>query len=66
MHDCNCTDIKQIIMCELNRGEGPCINEAPQAEPTPTATHEPPALNSDALTNNLVAALGDATVVTEL
>lgn len=51
MTNCTCTDIKRLIMCELERGDGPCLTSK---EPAP----EPPALNSDALTNTIVAKLG--------
>lgn len=70
MTDCTCTDIKQIIVCELNRGDGPCLTPAsPETATTPTVSEPagtPPALNSDALTNSLTAALRGAETVTEL
>jgi len=58
MTPCKCADVKRVIICELNRGDGPCLTTA---EPTT----EPPALNSDALTSTIAAALG-ATIVTNI
>ncbi len=62
MTDCTCNGIKRIVTCELNRGNGPCIT----AEPATQATPEPPALNSDALAHTIAAALGGATITTNL
>jgi len=59
MSPCECTDTKQVVICALNRGDGPCLTTTEQAQttPAPTATPEPPALNSDALTASLMTAL---------
>jgi hypothetical protein len=58
MTECTCTEVKRMVLCELNRGDGPCLTTS---QPTP----EPPALNSDALTNTIAAALG-ANITTNL
>lgn len=61
MNPCECTDTKQMVICALNRGDGPCITTAaPVGNPTPASndTPEPPALNSDTLTNSIAAKLG--------
>jgi len=60
MADCTCKEIKRVIICELNRGDGPCFTTQ-----EPATTNEPPALNSDALTSTIAAALG-ATIVTNI
>ncbi|MEV5052156.1 hypothetical protein [Arthrobacter sp. LAR12-1-1.1] len=60
MADCTCTETKRIIVCELNRGDGPCLTTQEPATPG-----QPPALNSDALTNTIAAALG-ANVITSI
>lgn len=63
MNNCECTDTKQMVICALNREDGPCLStETPDAPTLAAATDEPPALNSDALTNSLAAALGGATI----
>jgi hypothetical protein len=64
MSTCECTDTKQMVICALNRGDGPCLTTTAQ-EPATTTAPEPPALNSDALTNSLAAALG-ATITTNI
>ncbi|MCX8453363.1 hypothetical protein [Paenarthrobacter ureafaciens] len=66
MTNCNCTDIKQIVQCELTRGDGACPSPAPEPQPPAETPAAPLALNSDTLTNNLAAALGGAEIVTEL
>jgi len=58
MNDCTCIEVKRMVICELNRGDGPCLT---LAEPR----DEPPALNSDALTGTIAAALG-ANVTTNI
>lgn len=55
MNPCECTDTKQMVICALNRGDGPCLTTV---STVPSGTVEPPALNSDALTNSLAAKLG--------
>lgn len=65
MKPCECTDTKQMVICALNRGDGPCRTTAAE-QPEPAASTEPPALNSDALTSSLAAALGGAIITTTL
>lgn len=60
MTPCKCADVKRVIICELNRGDGPCITTR-----EPAVANEPHALNSDALTNTIAAALG-ANVITNI
>lgn len=52
MTPCECTDTKQMVICALNRGDGPCLATT-TAEPS--AAPEPHALNSDALTNTFAS-----------
>lgn len=59
---CRC-DLKLIMHQTLNGQAHQC--QEPEAE-APTATMQPPALNSDALLTNLTAALGGATITNEL
>lgn len=63
MTECTCTEVKRMVICELNRGDGPCRTTT---QPASNATPEPAALNSDALTNSLTAALGGANITTNL
>jgi hypothetical protein len=59
MKNCECTDTRQMVICALNREDGPCLStETPEAPTAPAVTGEPPALNSDALTNSIAAKLG--------
>lgn len=60
MTNCNCTEIKQIVMCELSRGDGSCITP-PTPEPAPVL-----GLGSDALINSIAAKFGGAEIVTTL
>jgi hypothetical protein len=64
MTECQCTDIKAIIHCDLTRGENPCISTTAEPPTAPQPTNEPPALNSDALTNSLASIIGTNTTVT--
>ncbi|MET4588853.1 hypothetical protein [Arthrobacter sp. 754] len=64
MTECTCLDIKALIHCNLTRGENPCISTTAEPAPAPEATPEPPALNSDALTNSLASILGTNTTIT--
>lgn len=64
MTECTCTDIKTVIHCNLTRGANPCISAAAEPAPADPPTNEPPALNSDALTNSLASILGTHTTVT--
>ena len=57
MNPCQCFEIKRVIICELNRGDGPCLTTGAAASEQDAAP-EPLALNSDALTNSLAAKLG--------
>ena len=60
MNPCECTDTREVVICALNRADGPCLTTAaaqPTEAPEPSATPEPPALNSDALTASLMTAL---------
>jgi hypothetical protein len=59
MNPCECTDTKQMVVCALNREDGPCLSTTePEPAVEPSASPEPHALNSDALTNSLAAKLG--------
>ncbi|MFJ4026403.1 hypothetical protein ACIPWF_04190 [Paenarthrobacter sp. NPDC089989] len=66
MTECNCTDIKRIVMCELQRGDGPCLSETPEPAQTTPPPAEPLGLGSDALINSVAAKFGGAEIVTEL
>lgn len=63
MNPCQCFEIKRVIICELNRGDGPCLTTAAASEPR--TAPEPLALNSDGLTGTIAAAIG-ATITTNL
>lgn len=65
---CTCTDPKQMLVCGLTTATGECLSAEPDAgaPQAPQALTEPPALNSDALTNSLTSILGGATITNEL
>ncbi|MEV4987671.1 hypothetical protein [Pseudarthrobacter sp. LMD1-1-1.1] len=58
MNPCECTDTRQMVICALNRGDGPCLATTAPEAPETSSSPEPYALNSDALTNSIAAKLG--------